>query len=58
MHYDGRRNIIGFYTLLEQLLEEYIYTEASSCDMSLSKTELANEDQSLSELITDDYSNE
>ena len=31
-------------------------TEVSSCDMSLSKTEFANEDESISELITDEQS--
>ncbi len=58
MHYDGKKNLIGFYALLYKLIEEYIDTETSSCDMSLSKTELANQDQSLSELITDDYSHD
>lgn len=41
-----RKNFINFYELLEYLIVEYVETEVSSCDMSLSKTEMgaANED--------------
>lgn len=42
MFYDQqrRKNFIGFYDLLEQLLLEFIDADASSCDLSLSKTDL------------------
>lgn len=51
-----KRNFIPFYELLQYLVVEFMDTEVSSCDMSLSKTEFANEDESISELITDEQS--
>jgi hypothetical protein len=60
MFFDQKRkkNFIAFYELVEHLVVEFIDTEVSSCDMSVSKTDCANEEQSLSELITGDISKE
>jgi len=54
MFFDEQRkkNYIYFFDLLEQLIMEFMDCEASSCDMSLSKTNL-DEPISLSELISD-----
>ena len=43
MYFDEgkKKNFINFYDLWEYLILEYADAEVSSCDMSLSKTEMA-----------------
>lgn len=46
MYYDEakKRNFIYFYELLEHMVTEFMDNEVSSCEMSLSKTDLGKED--------------
>ena len=43
-----KKNYIYFYELIDFLVGEFMENEVSSCDMSISKTDMDQQEQSLS----------